>query len=41
MKIRCYLGIFVTFESGFQIKLTLYGSSLTLICISMNELEFV
>ena len=40
-KVRCYLRIFVTFESGFQIKLTIYGSSLSLRCISISELKYV
>jgi hypothetical protein len=38
MKIRCYSGIFVAFGSGFQIKLTIYGSSLSLKYVSMSEL---
>jgi hypothetical protein len=33
MKIRCYLGIFITFGSDFQIKLAMYGSSLNLTCL--------
>jgi hypothetical protein len=41
VKLRCHLGIFVTFGSSFQIKLTIHGSSLSLRCISMSELEFV
>ena len=41
MKIKCYLGIFVTFESGFQIKLTINCLSLSLRCVSMSELELV
>jgi hypothetical protein len=40
MKIRCYLGIFITFGSDFQIKLAIYGSSLSLTCLNMSELEF-
>jgi hypothetical protein len=39
MKIRCYLRIFIILGSDFQIKLTIYGSSLSLICINMSELE--
>jgi hypothetical protein len=39
MKIRCYMGFFVTFGSGFQIKLTIYESSLILRFVSMSELE--
>jgi hypothetical protein len=41
MKIRCYIRIIVTFGSGFQIKLIIYGSSLSLRCVSMSELELV
>jgi hypothetical protein len=40
MKIRCYLRIYVNFEIGFQMKLTVYGSSATLRCVNMIELEF-
>jgi hypothetical protein len=41
MKIRCYLGIFITFGSDFQINLTIYNSSLSLTCINIGELEFL
>jgi hypothetical protein len=33
------LGIFVTFGRVFKIKLTMFGSSLSYKCVSMNELE--
>jgi hypothetical protein len=39
MKIRYYLEIFITFGSGFQIELTIDGSSFNLICVSMTKLE--
>jgi hypothetical protein len=40
VKIRNYLGIFITFGSDFQIKLTIYRSSLGLTCVNMSELDF-
>jgi hypothetical protein len=40
MKIRCYLEIFMIFGCDFQIKLTIYNSSLSLRCVNMSELEF-
>jgi hypothetical protein len=40
VKIRCCLGLFTTFGRDFQMKLTMYGSSLSLGCVSMSELEF-
>ena len=39
MKIRCCLGIFTAHGRDFQIKLTMYGSSLSLRCVSMSELK--
>ena len=38
--IRRYLEIFITFESDFQIKLAIYGLSLSHTCPNMSELEF-
>jgi hypothetical protein len=40
IKIRCYLESFIIFGSDFQIKLAMYGSSLSLTCLNMDELEF-
>jgi hypothetical protein len=39
MKIRCYLEIFLTFGSSFEIKLIVYGSSHSLRCVNMSELK--
>jgi hypothetical protein len=41
VKIRWYLGIFITFGIDFQIKLTISSSSLSLTCVNMSELEFL